>query len=120
MSGPVASISFVARYPLPGGDGRSERDVPRKYGGGYDFRKFVGFALAIAVHYLQAFPLGRQAGAPSVSGDNERRQGDGNVQIIIGPQLTKEKAGVGFNHIGFVLPVAIKRDAMPFADCGPL
>ena len=94
----------MAAHPVRRGNGGRQRDLPGQHHPGDDLRQLVHLALAHTAQHGQTFLLCRQPRTAAVGGDDQRRDGDRQVEVPLRRQLGVDDPGRRLRHIGHVLP----------------
>ena len=81
---------------------------------------FSTLPLPAAAQQFQALALGGQPRAAAVGGDDERRDGDGDVHVPLGRQLQVDDASRRFGHVGHILPRGDEHGGDAIGRMGPL
>ena len=99
----------------------AERDLAREHHAGDDLGELVDLAPAEAAEDLQALALRRQAGAAAVGGDDQRRDGDRDVEVAApaSPRCRRSPADDS-ETLATSWPVAMNMAVMPLGEWAPL
>src|SRR3954468_4210242 len=90
---PVSPVLLVARHPVERRDGGGERQLAGEDDGGDDLGELLDRAPADTAEDLQALALSGKAGAAAVGGDDERGDGDRDIEVACLRHLGIDDAG---------------------------
>ena len=99
----IAAVLFVTADPVEGADGGGQGELSGQDGAGDYFGEFFDFSSAGTAQELETFPLCRQGGAAAVGGDDERWDGNRDVEVLFVGEFDVDDAGRRFGHVGHVL-----------------
>ena len=99
----IASVLFVTADPVEGADGGGEGELSGQDCAGDYLGEFFDFSSAGTAQKLETFTLGRQCGAAAVGGDDERWDGNRDVEVLFVGEFDVDDAGRRFGDVGHVL-----------------